>query len=59
MEINQLHNEIRCFDSSKLRARQKLRLAQIKAMKESGLTWRSDQPTKEKPSKEDNPTSKV
>ncbi|XP_076912724.1 protein CHROMATIN REMODELING 4-like [Bidens hawaiensis] len=44
---------------SKLRARQKLRLAQIKAMKESGLTWRSDQPTNEKPSKEDNPTNKV
>ncbi|KAI3798449.1 hypothetical protein L1987_33725 [Smallanthus sonchifolius] len=50
---------------SKLRARQKLRLAQMKAFKEfllsegSGLMWRSDQPTKEKPSAEDNPTSKV
>ncbi|KAK9062333.1 hypothetical protein SSX86_019519 [Deinandra increscens subsp. villosa] len=50
---------------SKLRARQKLRLVRVKAFKEallnggSGLMWRSDQPTDEKPSTEDNQTSKV
>ncbi|KAI7751103.1 hypothetical protein M8C21_020508 [Ambrosia artemisiifolia] len=50
---------------SKLRARQKLRLAQMKAFKESllnggsDLMWISDQPTKENPSTEDNQTSKV
>ncbi|KAK1410859.1 hypothetical protein QVD17_37400 [Tagetes erecta] len=44
---------------SRLRARQKLRLAQVKAIKESGLMWRSDQPTKENPSTEDSQPSKV
>nr|XP_043631427.1 protein CHROMATIN REMODELING 4 isoform X2 [Erigeron canadensis] len=49
---------------AKLRARQKLRLAQVKAIRESlltggpGLVWRSDQPIKEKPMTEDKPTSK-
>ncbi|KAD7478296.1 hypothetical protein E3N88_01432 [Mikania micrantha] len=50
---------------SKLRARQKLRLAQMKAFKEyllnegSGLVCRPDQPANEMPSTEDNQTSKV
>ncbi|KAM0038354.1 putative chromatin regulator PHD family [Helianthus debilis subsp. tardiflorus] len=50
---------------SKLRVRQKLRLAQMKAIKESllnggsDLMWRSDQPTTQKPSTEDDPTSKA
>ncbi|KAF5768820.1 putative DNA helicase chromatin regulator PHD family [Helianthus annuus] len=50
---------------SKLRARQKLRLAQMKAIKESllnggsDLMWRLDQPTTQKPSTEDDPTSKA
>lgn len=64
------YDEIFCYDSSNLRARQKLRLVQMKAIRESllkegingvgsGLMWRKDQPIKEKPATEDKPTSKV